>query len=134
MEPPTIQHVRYEDFIRLTSEGAGHLEGFRSAVDELVGRMGSHQAHPVLLDLRYAAIPPLSEAILVQALSELKQRGLGVENKLAIVVDRDDEARVERALACERIAEQLGMRLRGFADYGAALEWLSKRPETLAAE
>jgi hypothetical protein len=134
MEPPTIQHVCYEDFIRLASEGAGDLEGFRSAVDELVERMGSHQARPVLLDLRYAAIPPLSEAALVQALGELKRRGLGVENKLAIVVDRDDEARVDRALACERIGEQMGMRLRGFADYGAALDWLSERPEAPAEE
>jgi hypothetical protein len=134
MEPPTIQHIRFEDFIRWASEGAGDLEGFRSAVDELVDRMGSHQARPVLLDLRYAAIPPLSEAALVRALSELKQRGLGVENKLAIVVDRDDEARVVRALACERTAERMGMRVRGFADYGAALDWLSERPETSAEE
>jgi hypothetical protein len=134
MEPPTIQHLRYEDFIRWASEGAGDLEGFRSGVDELVRRMGSHRARPVLLDLRYAAIPPLSEATLVQALSELERRGLGVENKLAIVVDRDDVARVERALACERIAAHMGMRLRGFADYGAALDWLSERPEASAEE
>jgi hypothetical protein len=134
MEPPTIQHIGFEDFIRLASEGAGDLEGFRSAVDELVDRMGSHHARPVLLHLRYAAIPPLSEAALAQALSELKRRGLGVENKLAIIVDRDDEARVVRALACERIAEQMGMRVRGFADFGAALDWLSTRPETSAEE
>jgi hypothetical protein len=134
MEPTTIQEVRYEDFIRLASEGAGDLKGFLSAVDELVRRMGSQHARPVLLDLRYAAIPPLSEAALVQALSELKRRGLGVENKLAIVVDRDDEARVDRALACERIAAPMGMRLRGFADYGAALDWLSERPEAPAEE
>jgi hypothetical protein len=129
MEPTTIQEVRYDDFIRLTSEGVGDLEGFRSAVDELVRRMGDLHAHHVLFDLRHATIPPLPEPILVEAMGEIERRGLGVKNKVAIVVDRDDEARVDRALACERIAAHMGMRLRGFADYGAALDWLSERPE-----
>jgi hypothetical protein len=129
MGTPTVRHVRYADFIALTSEGAGTLEGFRRAIDELVRDMGTLHAHHVLIDLRHATIPPLPEATLVQALSELQRRGLGVLNRLTIVIDRDDDARTLRLVALEQIAATMGMRLRGFADYGAALEWLSAPAE-----
>ena len=125
MEPPRIKHIRYKDFLSLSSEGVGTLDGFRSAVDELVRQMGTFHAHHVLFDLRYAAIPPLPDAILVEAMEYLRRLGLGIANKLAIVVDSDDATRTIRALACERIAEHMGMSLRGFHDYSAALDWLS---------
>jgi hypothetical protein len=125
MATPAIRHVRYADFIALVSEGAGTLEGFRRSIDELVRDMGTLHAHHVLFDLRHATIPPLPEATLVQALSELQRLGLGVLNRLAIVIDRDDAARTLRLVALEQIAATMAMRLRGFADYGSALEWLS---------
>jgi hypothetical protein len=125
MATPAIRHVRYADFIALSSEGVGTLEGFKAAVDELVRDMGSLHAHHVLFDLRHATIPPLPEATLVQALSELQRRGLGVANRLAIIIDRDDVSRMLRLVALEQIAATMGMHLRGFGDYGAALEWLS---------
>jgi hypothetical protein len=67
----------------------------------------------------------LPDEIVVEAMEYLRHLGLGVANKLAMVVDRDDAARTLRALACERIAEHMGMSLRGFHDYSAALDWLS---------
>jgi hypothetical protein len=129
MEPPLIHHVRYDDFVALISGGASDLESFRAAVDALVRQMGSLHFHHVLLDLRRAAIPPLPEAVLVQAMSDLERRGLGVKNKLAIVFDPADEARADRASVAERIALEMGMQLRGFDDYAAALDWLSGRGE-----
>jgi hypothetical protein len=74
MEPPLIRHVRYEDFVALISGGAGDLEGFRAALDALVRHMGCLHFHHVLLDLRRAAIPPLPEAVLVQAMSDTPRR------------------------------------------------------------
>jgi hypothetical protein len=125
MATPAIRHVRYPDFIALSSEGVGDLAGFRSAVDTLLRDMGTLHAHHVLFDLRHATIPPLADAILVEAMEYLRRSGLGVANKVAIAVDRDDSARVDRARECERIAGHMGMRLRGFADPIAALKWLS---------
>jgi hypothetical protein len=125
MEPPTVRHVRYDDFISLSSDGVGDLAGFRRSIDELVRAMGTLHAHHVLFDLRHATIPPLADAILVEAMEYLRRSSLGVANKVAIVVDRDDSARVDRARECERITGHMGMRLRGFADPIAALEWLS---------
>jgi hypothetical protein len=125
MTTPAIRHVRYADFIALTSEGAGTLEGFRSAVDTLVAQMGDVHAHHVLIDLRHATIPPLPAAVLVEALEHLRRRGVGVLDRVAIVVDRDDAARTLRLVEVEQIAATMQMRLRGFGDYGAALEWLS---------
>jgi hypothetical protein len=125
MTTPAIRHVRYADFIALTSEGAGTLEGFRRAIDELVRDMGTLHAHHVLIDLRHAIVPPLPEAVLIEALEHLRRRGLGISNRLAVVIDRDDAARTLRLVALEQIAATMALNLRGFADYGVALEWLS---------
>jgi hypothetical protein len=131
---PEIRHIRIEDFVALISGGDDDLNGFRRAVDALVREMGSLHAHHVLFDLRHADVPPLPEAILVQAVSELQRRGLGVANQLAICFDPADSARADRAAVAERIALEMGLRLRAFADYAAALDWLSERPEVPAEE
>jgi hypothetical protein len=78
-----------------------------------------------LIDLRHATVPPLPEAVLIEALEHLRRRGLGVLNRLAIVIDRDDDARTLRLVALEQIAATMGMVVRGFGDYAAALKWLS---------
>jgi hypothetical protein len=122
MKPPTIKHVRYEDFIALSSEGVGTLEGFRSAVDTLVGQMGDVSFHHVLIDLRHAVIPPLPEAVLIEALEHLRRRGLGVLNRVAIAIDRDDAARTLRLLALEQIAGHMRPAVRGFTAPIMALE------------
>jgi hypothetical protein len=125
MQPPLIRHVRYQDFIALTSKGARDLDGFRSSIDTLVRQMGTLEHHHVLIDLRHAVVPPLHEAVLVEASTYLRARGLGVLNRIAVVVDPHDELRTERVQVAERIATLLGMHLRGFPDYAEALDWLN---------
>ena len=129
MDPPTrhvIRHVRYEEFVALISEGAGDLHGFQAAADALLTQMGDVAAQHVLVDLRRATIPPLPEALLARALEHLRRRGLGVENKVAVVTDPADEVRTDRADAAEAVAALLRMQVRSFRDYGAALDWLSE--------
>ena len=126
MEPPRIRQIRYEDFVSLISRGAGDLDGVRSAVDTLLAQMGDPPAYPVLIDLRRAAIPPLPEPVLAQALTYLRRRGLGVANKVAIVTDPADRDRSDRADAVEAIAAHMLMHVRSFRDYGDALDWLSE--------
>jgi hypothetical protein len=129
MGPPTrhvIRHVRYADFVALKSEGAGDLDGFQAAVDALLAQMGDVAAQPVLVDLRRATIPPLPEAFLARALEQLRRRGLGVKNKVAVVTDPGDGVRTDRADAAEAVAALLRMQVRSFRDYGAALDWLSE--------
>jgi hypothetical protein len=122
---PTIQHVRYDDFYSLSSDGVGDIEGFCRAVDALVRRMGSVSDHHVVLDLRRATIPPIPESLLTQALEELARRGLGVANKVAVVYDPADAERAMRMIHGEDIAVQIGLRLRSFNDITDALEWLN---------
>ena len=129
MGPPIghmIRHIRYEEFVALKSEGAGDFDGFLAAVDALVEQMGDVAAHHVLVDLRRATIPPLPEALLARALEHLRRRGLGVKNKVAVVTDPADRDRTDRADAAEAVAAFLGMQVRSFRDYGAALDWLSE--------
>jgi hypothetical protein len=123
--PCQIRHVRYEDFFALISEGVGDLSGFRSAIDTLVGQMGDPHHHHILIDLRHAAIGPLPEVLLVEAMSYLRGKGLGRLNKVALVVDRDDRERRDRAAVFERIALAMEMHLHCFKDYAEALDWLS---------
>jgi hypothetical protein len=128
MGTPAIHHVRFADFVSLRSEGAGDLDGFRSAVAELVRRLGDPAFHNVLFDLRGAVLPPVAEPLLVQAAAELQAVRLGVDNKLAIVADPTDFDRSDRLRIAEQIAGHMGLRLRGFTDYGRALEWLNAPP------
>jgi hypothetical protein len=120
-----IRHVSYEDFFALVSEGAGDLSGFRSAIDTLVRQMGDPHYHQVLFDLRHATIGPLPEALLVEAMGYMRSKGLGRLNKVAVVVDRDDQERRDRTAVLERIALVMEMQFRTFEDYAEALEWLS---------
>jgi hypothetical protein len=122
---PLIRHVRYQDFIALISDGVGDLASFRSAIDTLVRQMGTLDYHHILVDLRHAVIPPLPEAVLVESARYLRDLGLGVLNRIAIVTDPADELRTEPVAVAERIALLLGMHLRGFQDYSEALDWLN---------
>jgi hypothetical protein len=122
---PLIRHVRYQDFVALISEGASDLRGVQSAADTLVRQMGTLEFHHIVIDLRHAVIPPLPEAILVEAVNYLRRLGIGVLNRVAIVTDPVDEVRSERAEVAERIALHMGMQVRSFQDYSEALDWLN---------
>ena len=129
MGPPighVIRHIRYDEFVALKSQGAGDFDGFLAAVDALLAQTEDVAAHPVLVDLRRATIPPLPEALLARVMEHLRGLGLGVKNKVAIVTDPADGVRTERADAAEAVAAFLRMRIRSFSDYGAALDWLSE--------
>lgn len=125
MGEPLIRHVRFEDFIALTSDGVGDLDGLRSAADTLVRQMGTLHFHHLLVDLRRAVIPPLPELILVEAVRYLHGLGVGVLNRVAIVTDPADEVRSERVRIAELIGRQMEMQFRGFQDYAEALYWLN---------
>jgi hypothetical protein len=124
-EPHAVRHVRYHEFVALLSRGAGDLDGFRAAVDTLLAQMGDVAAHPVLIDLRRAAIPPLAEADLARALEHLRRRGPGVANKLAVITDPADRGRTDRDDAVEAVAAHMLRHVRSFRDDAAALDWLA---------
>jgi hypothetical protein len=124
-----IRQVRYVDFIAVLSEGASDLRDFQAAIDTLVRQMGPLRSDHVLVDLRGATLPPLPEAVMVEALSYLRRTGLGVENRVAFVTDPDDEVRTGRVQGAGRIARLLEMDLRGFQDYSEALDWLNAPTE-----
>jgi hypothetical protein len=122
---PLIRHVRYEDFFALVGPGAAGLEDVRRAVDALLREMGAPHHHHVLCDLRGATAGPLPEALLVEAVAYLRRRGLGVANRLAVLVDPADLVRWDRMQALEGIAAIGGLHIRCFTDHGEALDWLS---------
>jgi len=85
-QPVTIRHIRYEDFISVSSAGEPDLDAVRSAVDEVVRRRGDVASHDVVVDLRRAVLPPLPEPVLGEALECLRRAGLGVRNRVAVVI------------------------------------------------
>jgi hypothetical protein len=123
--PPLIRHVRHEDFFALLHGGAADLERFGQALDALLAEMGPPHHHHVLFDLRGAAAGPLPEVVLIQAVEEVRRRGIGAANRLAILADTDDWRRWERIQSAEGIAAVQGLRIRGFVAYDEALDWLS---------
>src|SRR3954469_24461595 len=129
MGAPLIRHVRYEDFIAVVSDGVSELDDFKATIDTLVRQMGTLHFYHVLVDLRGATLAPLPEPILVEALSYLRQVGLGVVNRIAFVSDPDDEVRTERGQSAEGLTPLLGMHLRSFQDYSEALDWLNDPTE-----
>lgn len=129
MGPPighVIRQIRYEEFVALKSQGVGDFDGFLAAVDALLSQTEDVAAHHVLVDLRRASVPPLPEATLARALEHMRQLGLGVKNKVAIVTDPADEVPGDRADAAEAVAAFLQLQVRGFRDYGSALDWLNE--------
>ena len=125
--PPQIRRVHYDDFFALTSQGVSDLAAFRRAIAQLVAEMGDPAACAIVIDVRTAVLPPLPRMLLVQAMAYLYAQGLGRVNKVALVVDRDDHERRDRAAEIERIAGAMMMRLRSFTDYAAALDWLTEK-------
>jgi hypothetical protein len=125
-QPVTIRHIRYEDFISVASAGEPDLDAVRSAVDAVVGRIGDVASHDVVVDLRRAVLPPLPEPVLGEALESLRRAGLGVRNRVAVVISPHDLERLGRMRPIERIAGDREMALGMFDDYGDALDWLSE--------
>jgi hypothetical protein len=127
MDPhsPLIRHVRYVDFFALVGAGAAELGQFRLALDALLREMGPPRHHHVLFDLRGATVGPLPEALLIEAVGELRRRGIGVVNRLAILADPADVVRLDRIQSAEEIAALQGLRIRGFVTHDEALGWLS---------
>jgi hypothetical protein len=126
--PSTIRHVRYRDFFALSSDGAATSERFRESIDALCARMGDVADHPILVDLRGATLPPLRRIELIECVEYCRRKGIGVKDRLAVVVDPADRERIERAPEIESIAASMGMAVQAFNDIGAALDWIS-RPE-----
>jgi hypothetical protein len=127
MAAPSIHHV-HADFFALISEGAGgDLSAFRGAIDQLLEQMGDPRFHPLLLDLRAAVLRPLPPVLLIQAMAYLSDKGLGRKNKVALIVNRDDQERTDRAVTIARIAQAMEMTVQSFADYAAALDWLTDK-------
>ena len=58
-------------------------------------------------------------------LEHLRRRGMGVKNTVAVVTDPADRIRTDWADAAEAVAAFLRMQVRGFRDYGDALDSLS---------
>ena len=125
-QPVTIRHIRYGDFISVSSAGEPDLDAVRSAVDAVVRRMGDVAGHDFVVDLCRAVLPPLPEPVLGEALECLRRAGLGVRNRVAVVISPHDLERLGRMRLVERIAGNLGMAVRMFDDYGDALDWLSE--------
>jgi hypothetical protein len=122
---PLVRHIRYEDFYSLSTDEVGGIESFCGALDALVAQMGRVRDHHVVVDLRYAKLPPIPESLVAQVLNELSRRGFGVDNKVAVVFDPADSVRGLRMIQGEEIAERMRLRLRSFDDTGDALEWLN---------
>jgi hypothetical protein len=130
--PPQIRHVHYDNFFALISQGVSDLAAFRRAIDQLLAEMGDPAACAIVIDVRTAVLPPLPKMLLVQAMAYLYAQGLGRQNRVALVCDRNDHERRDRAAEIERIAQAMEMRVRSFDDYALALDWLSeKAPTTL---
>jgi hypothetical protein len=120
-----VRHVRYEDFFAVVSDGIDTLEHGRDQVDRFVRDLGDLKYHHVLLDLRHATIGPVAEPVLVELARHMKGRGLGVQNRLAMLIHHDDEERAERGHVFVRITTLMGMHVALFTSYQDALDWLN---------
>jgi hypothetical protein len=122
---PLIRHVRYQDFIALVSDGSSDLDTTKKQFDDLIRSMGTLHAHNVLIDLRRATTGPVPEALLVEITGHMREAGLGVKNRVALVYDPDDELRIDRGEVIERIAALMNMHVFACTDYAEALDWLN---------
>jgi hypothetical protein len=119
--PHDIRVISAKDFIRTDVSGNTDIALSKQILLEIAGVCTEKACYHVLLDYREAHSKSTAAEIFELA-SSLKDIGLGIQNRIAIlappVVDWD------RATFFETVAQNRGFRVRAFRDFEKAFEWL----------
>ncbi len=117
-----IRVISARDFFRANVEGQFDLESSKALLRDLAKAVVGCQDRHILIDTRETGTPILTSSDLFELVQTLRQLGLGVFNRIALLrrlTDTFDRGRFFEMLATER-----GMQVGTFDDFETAFEWL----------
>ena len=117
-----IRVISASDFFRANVEGQFDLEASKALLRDLAKAVVGCQDRHILIDTRETGRPILTSSDLFELVQTLKQLGLGVFNRIALLrrlTDTFDRGRFFELLATER-----GIQVGTFDDFETAFQWL----------
>ena len=124
--PLELQIIRAVDFVSLSAEGRADLESSRTVLRDLAAACWRRGIQRALLDLRKIQ-PGATRIFTAKQLSELVETfheiGFSKEHKLAVLYEEDP---FHGARMFAFIGALRGWRVRAFAQFEEALQWLAE--------
>ena len=117
-----IRVISARDFLRANVEGQFDLEASKALLCDLAKAVVGCQDRHILIDTRETGTPILNSSDLFELVQTLKQLGLGVFNRIAVL--RRLKSTFDRGRFFEMLATDRGMQVGTFDDFETAFEWL----------
>jgi hypothetical protein len=117
-----IRVIAARDFLRANVQGQFDLEASKALLRDLATAVVGCQDRHILIDTRETGTPILTSSDLFELVQTLKQLGLGLLNRVAILRHLTDT--FDRGRFFEMLATDRGMQVGTFDDFETAFEWL----------
>jgi hypothetical protein len=120
--PHDIRVIAAHEFLRADVHGQYNLASSQQLLHNLAAACADQPDRHILLDVRDTGIPQLTSVDLFELVQTLRQLGLGVLNKIAIL--RVVKDTFDRAKFFEMLATDRGFQVAVFDDFEPAISWL----------
>jgi hypothetical protein len=117
-----IRVIPARDFLRADVHGQVDLEASKALLRALAAAVVGCQERHILIDTRGVGVPTLNSSDLFELVQTLKQLGLGLLNRIAILRHLTDT--FDRGRFFEMLATDRGMHVGTFDDFESAFNWL----------
>src|SRR5262245_49679487 len=122
MMPHDIRVITAQEFLRADVHGSVDLPSSKGILQELAAAcVGSPDRH-ILIDIRDTRPPRLTSLELYELVLTLRDLGLGLLNRIAILYQQ--RTTFDRARFFEMLANDRGLQVGAFEDFEAAFRWL----------
>jgi hypothetical protein len=117
-----IRVITASDFLRANVQDQLDLEASKALLRDLAKAVVGCPDRHILVDTRETGKPIMTSSDLYELVQTLRQLGLGVLNRIAILRRLVDT--FDRAQFFEMLANDRGMQVGAFDDFETAFEWL----------
>jgi hypothetical protein len=120
--PHDIRVIRAQEFLRADVRGHMDLAASQDLLRQLAAATAGNPNRHILIDARDTGPPVLTSVDLFELVQTLRQLGLGLLNRIAILRRLRDP--FDRARFFEMLATDRGFHVAVFDDFEAAFDWL----------
>ena len=120
--PHDIRVIKASEFVRADVQGKPDLAASKQLLRELAAACVGCPDRHILIDTRATDAPELTSLDLYELVQTLRELGLGLLNRIAILNRPRDT--FDRARFFEMLAADRGLHVGAFKDFEAAFTWL----------
>ncbi len=121
--PHDIRVIKASEFLRADIQGHVDLPTSKHILEQLAAAVAGHSDRDILVDIRGTEGPQLSSVELYELVQMLRQLGLGVLNKIAIL--RREREGFDRPRFFEMLATDRGLQVAVFEEFEPAFNWIN---------